>query len=207
MFVYLKRFIAFTGVFACLATAAGAAPIPGLIPVAGGPTITDFPASAGLSSSGVTFSGPAGLAVGGTFGVATPILTTGTIIASGPALIGGTFTSLLLPIPLPPEIFLTGGFLDAGDDTGLLQFLFSVTGGTAAADFGSLVLVSLGSAASMDGTLAGLPTLTGVTDVLGVTLTIEAVELAQAVPAPAGLPLVLSGLIAAAVLRRRGNTF
>ncbi len=172
---------------------AKAVPIGSVISVPGGPIITDF-VGVGLSSSGITFGGgPTGVASGGSF--ASPfsaLLNSGSLVASGPSLAGGTF-SVLNPFAIfpPDSLFLSGSFLDVKENIGSIEALFSVTGGAAAGEFGSLVVLSLMSPTFAPGTIAGLPLLSNVNSV-SASLTISSVV--AVVSVPGSLYLLLTGL-------------
>ena len=169
--------------------------------VPGSPTITDT-TGAGLSSAGITFAGgPTGVAIGGPFTLPlSGLLDSGSLLISGPVLSGGTFSVVNTTLG---QQFLSGTFEDVRESVGVIETLFSVTGGSAAGDFGPLVILSLASPSFGPGTIAGLQSLTGVNTVPLVTLTVASVD--AVVPLPASLSLLLIGLVSLFTVSRRYN--
>ena len=159
--------------------------IDSVTPVPGGAVISDF-VSVGLSSSGITYGGgPTGLASGGS--LAAPLaglLDTGSLTNTAVDLNGGTF-SVLNPFTINPldSLVLTGNFLDYRESVGLIEILFSVTGGSVAGDFGSLVVLSLASPDFAAGTIAGLSSLSNIESTSAI-LTVSSVT---AIPIPAAI--------------------
>ena len=173
---------------------AGAVVIGDVELVPGGPSITDGLITLGLSSSGIGISGgPTGVATGGLIVPPVPgLLTTGSLQLTGSMIDGGSFTTF--NPGTGGSLFLSGSFLDAAFDVGVLTVLFSVVGGTAAADFGSFVLLSLASPSLGPDTLDNLPTAPNVDLLTNVTTTISSAQLVQQLSAPAVLGLLLPGV-------------
>jgi|GEM_PF-5715696 len=173
---------------------AGAVVISDVEPVPGGPSITDGLITLGLSSSGISISGGAtGVAVGGPILPPVPgLLTTGALQITGSLIDGGSFATI--NPGAGASLFLSGSFLDAAFDVGVLTVLFSVVGGTAAADFGDFVLLSLASPSLGPDTLDNLPTAPNVEFLTNVTTTISSAQLVQQLSAPAVLGLLLPGV-------------
>ena len=193
-------------VWGAVVSGAQAAVITGVSPVAGGATVSDT-VDVALSGSGITFGGGAtGLASGGTLlAPVVGLLTTGSLTMSGSTLDGGSFSTLDLfgAFSFNPD-FLSGTFVEAASDTGVVEVLFSVSSGAASSAFGPNVLLSLFDAAFDSTTVSGLSLLPSVVNVSSVSMTIAEVEVTQqSVPAPASLPLMLGGLGVLAVAGRR----
>lgn len=194
----LKGLLVAVVVLAASISSAKAISIDSVATIPGSPTITDT-TGAGLSSAGITFAGgPTGVAIGGPFTLPLPgLLDSGSLLISGPALSGGTFSVVNTT---RGQQFLSGTFEDVRESVGVIETLFSVTGGSAASDFGPLVILSLASPSFGPGTIAGLQSLTGVNSV-PVTFTVASV--AAVVPLPASLPLLLIGLVSLVTISRR----
>lgn len=176
------------------ASTAGAVVISDVEPVPGGPSITDGLITLGLSSSGISISGGAtGVAVGGPILPPVPgLLTTGALQITGSLIDGGSFATI--NPGAGGSLFLSGSFLDAAFDVGVLTVLLSVVGGTAAADFGDFVLLSLASPSLGLDTPNTLPTSPNVELLTNVTTTISSAQLVQQLSAPAVLGLLLPGV-------------
>ena len=161
-------------------------------PVPGGPFITDGGISVVLSSNAITIAGgPTGVASGGSIPVpVTGLLTTGSLQVVGTTIDSGSFTTI--DVLGGGSLFLSGSLLDSGFDVGVLNMLFSVAGGTAASDFGSLVLFSVASPTLGPDTLNNLPPPPNV-DVLPATALISSAQLVD-LPVPAALGLFLPGV-------------
>ena len=196
----LNRLLVAVVVLAASISSAKAISIDSVATIPGSPTITDT-TGAGLSSAGITFAGgPTGVAIGGPFTLPLPgLLDSGSLLISGPTLSGGTFSVVNTALS---QQFLSGTFEDVRESVGVIETLFSVNGGSAAGDFGSLVILSLASPSFGPGTIAGLQSLVGVNNV-PVTLTVASV--ATVIPIPASLSLILIGLISLVTLSHRYN--
>ena len=150
-------------------------------PVLGGSFITDGSVTVSSNSDAITFVGSTGAAGGGSINPPIfPLLTTGSLLLTGPTITSGSFVSNLGT----GSLFLSGSFMDAVFEVDVLRVLFSVTGGSAAADFGDWVVVSL----------ASLPPLQP--DGIGTAPAVLSIDSAQLVQlsAPAVLGLFLPGI-------------
>ena len=158
-------------------------------PVPGGPFITDL-ATVSSNSDAITFEGALGGAGGGSINPPVfPLLTTGSLLLTGPTITSGSFISNLGS----GSLFLSGSFMDAVFDVGVLQVLFSVTGGSAAADFGDWVVLSLASPELGPDTPNNLPLPPNI-ETIPATLSIDSAQLIQQLSAPAVLGLLLPGV-------------
>ena len=174
-------------------SSAGAVVIGDVEAVPGGASITDGLITLGLSSSGISISGGStGVALGGSiFPPVGGLLTTGSLQITGSTIDGGSFTTI--NPGAGGSLFLSGSVLDAAFDVGVLTVLFSVAGGTAAADFGDFVLLSLASPSLGPDTLNNLPAPPTIDVLNNVTTTISSAQLVQ-LSAPAVLGLFLPGV-------------
>ncbi len=174
-------------------SSASAVVISDVEPVLGGPSITDGLITMGLSSSGLSIGGgPTGVAMGGSILPPVPgLLTTGSLQITGSMIDGGSFTTF--NPGAGGSLFLSATFMDAAFDVGVLTVLFSVVGGTAAADFGNFVLFSLASPSLGPDTLNNLPAPPNI-ETIPATLSIDSAQLVQQLSAPAVLGLFLPGI-------------
>ena len=169
--------------------------------VPGGASITDGLASVSLTSGAISFTGPAGVALGGSINPpVVGLLTTGSLLLTGPTITSGSFGS----VETLGGLFLSGGFMDAVFGDGVLQVLFSVVGGSAAADFGDFVVLSLANPTLGPDTPNNLPLPPNI-ETISATLTIDSARVVQlSVPAVLGLFLPGVGLLLLLTgLRRR----
>ena len=204
----LKSVAVVVGVLLGITTGASAATVGSVSPVPGGATIND-PSGFGFSDPiGFTFSGIFGTASGGPLVV--PVLglqTTGSVIfppvPEAPAF-GSFIVTDVPPIPQqetlveppPPTIFLAGELLDISFGFSVVDMLFSVSDGVLAPAFGDLVLVSVFSGPPLS--LASSVSTQQTQPLPGLTITSV-----TAVPVPAALPLLISGIGALFVMQRR----
>ena len=184
-------------VLAIAAGSATAASLDQFTPVIGGATVSGT-GTATLSSTGIGFIG-SGVASGG--GIAGPVVLPSNFLnltASGSSISTGSFLSTTL------GPFLSGSFEDARAESGILSFLFAVNGGSAASSFGSHVIYTLSNTSFTNDTFANLSLIQppGTVPVAPVSFSITQ---ATAIPLPAGIILLLTGLGALGLARRRAS--
>ena len=186
----LKR-ILLTVVLYAAATMGTAATVNNVTPVPGGPTVTD-PGTlvvASLAGVSVTGSGGAMTTAAGVF-PGDPLFVTVDFPFAGSA----SLTGFIAPTP-----YLTGIFVDSTESVGMIQALFSTTGGLLAPEFGPLFRVTILSSL-FDGAVLSDPI--GVFDPLATTV----FEAVAPIPLPAAAWLLLAALGGLFGMSRRRNT-
>jgi len=185
-------------VLAMAAGSATAASLDQFTPVIGGATVSGAGAVT-LGFTGIGFVG-SGVASGG--GIAGPVVLPSnslTLTASGSSIVGGSFISVAPPFP-----FLNGSFEDARAESGVLSFLFAINSGAAASIFGSHVIYTLNNPTFTTDTFSNLSLIQppGTETVAPVSFSIKQVA---PIPLPAGVILLLTGLGALGLARRRAS--
>ncbi|NIB45009.1 hypothetical protein HBA55_35850 [Pseudomaricurvus alkylphenolicus] len=191
--------ILFTSLILLLSAVATQGARAGLIdmttPVPGGAAFSSDVMMA-FSSSDITFGGL------GPFGIAeippaTPfggILTSGLLGVTGSEITAGAI-GLFATVPPLPNPFLEATFLDFEVGDGFLRALMSVSGGSAATDYGSHVLLSFAGIGINQALLDNLSTQNSVVDI-NAQLRLSSVTVSAGnVPAPGILYLMLIGLM------------
>ena len=184
-------------VLAMAAGSATAASLDQFTPVIGGATVSGAGAVT-LGFTGIGFVG-SGVASGG--GIAGPVVLPSNFLnltASGSSISSGSFLSTTL------GPFLSGSFEDARAESGILSFLFAVNGGTAASSFGSHVIYTLSNATFTTDTFANLSLIQPPGTVPATPVSFSITQ-ATAIPLPAGIILLLTGLGALGLARRRAS--
>jgi hypothetical protein len=180
----LKR-LAMTMAFICSAALAQAATLNTVVPVAGGPTLSDGMGITNAGSAGVSYLGsPSGISSS----LAENVLLTATF--------GGLPDTFIATGAISGTELLIGTILDFDDGPGTITALFSTSEGTLAAEFGSLFQLTLSDSLFSDTTLDSLvPAFSSAT-----SAQVTAVAI---IPLPAGVWLMLSGLGGLLYLGRR----
>jgi len=184
-------------VLAMAAGSATAASLDQFTPVIGGATVSGAGAVT-LGFTGIGFVGSGVASGGGIAGPVGPLNNILNLTAAGPAIVGGSFIST------SPAPFLIGSFEDARAESGILSFLFAVNGGTAASSFGSHVIYTLSNATFTTDTFANLSLIQPPGTVPATPVSFSITQ-ATAIPLPAGLILLLTGLGALGLARRRAS--
>ena len=164
-----------------------------LIP--GGATIADT-TSVAFSSSAITFGGSAsGIVSGGSLvGATEGLAIAATFSVVGSSITDGSFTFL----DSSGELYLSGSFREFTLISGLFEVLFTVNGGSAAAEFKPKLIITLASPSFTSSTLASLASQTGVSR-FPAALTVSAVRSVStpaSIPRPIPVSTVFQGTIA-----------
>lgn len=171
-----------------------------------GLTTTDAPVISGAADASNDFLGLSLFGDGAAVSTA-PEAATGLLLNVAGADLGAPSGAFTVTGPISGASFLEGDLLDFGvitdeENSDTLELLFGDLGGSAAVSFGDQVLLELFGEFGDDPIRVGFG---GFAGPVSATFTISGVQSTTVIPAPASLPLIITGVVALAAVRRRRN--